>query len=69
MKKIGKALLKVLGEVVITVVVLPILLVAMVIYLPIEYIRFKRSRYQKDFPRKASSGCGPHVDNTVYTIV
>ena len=69
MKKIGKALLKVLGEVVITVVVLPILLVAMVIYLPIQYIRFKRSRYQKDFPRKASFGCGPHVDNTVYTIV
>ena len=36
---------------------------------PITYIRFKKSRYQKDFPRKFSLFCGVHPDNEVYTAV
>ncbi len=36
---------------------------------PITYVRFKKSRYQKDFPRKFSFFCGVHPDNEVYTIV
>ena len=36
---------------------------------PITFVRFKKSRYQKDFPRKFSLFCGVHPDNEVYTIV
>ncbi|MBE6595877.1 MAG: hypothetical protein E7644_08780 [Ruminococcaceae bacterium] len=46
-----------------------LLLVGMVLYLPVDYIKFKRSRYQKDFPRKYSPWCGCHIDNEIYTLV
>lgn len=46
-----------------------LILVGQVLYTPIEYVKFKKSRYQQDFPRKYSLWCGVHLDNEVYTIV
>ncbi|MBR3779413.1 MAG: hypothetical protein IKL13_06835 [Clostridia bacterium] len=46
-----------------------LVLIGQFLYTPIEYIQFKRSRYQQDFPRKYSLWCGVHLDNEVYTIV
>ena len=54
------------------IIMTPILLVGLVCYLlytPIDYIRFKSSRYRKDFPGKYTWLCGKHLDNLVYTIV
>lgn len=46
-----------------------LILVGYLLYWPVEYVKIKRSRYQKDFPRKISFACGVHPDNEVYTIV
>ncbi|MBQ9796773.1 MAG: hypothetical protein IJW50_03530 [Clostridia bacterium] len=46
-----------------------VLLVVYALYTPIDYIKFKRSAYQKDFPRRYRWLCGRHTDNEVYTIV
>lgn len=46
-----------------------LLLVGYLLYWPIEYGKIKRSRYQKDFPRKITFACGVHPDNEAYTIV
>ena len=46
-----------------------LLLIGYVLYTPIDYINFKRSAYQKDFPRKYKWLCGRHVDNRIYTII
>lgn len=46
-----------------------LLLIGYVLYTPIDYIKFKRSAYQKDFPRKYKWLCGRHVDNRIYTII
>lgn len=46
-----------------------LILVGQVLYTPIEYLKFKRSRYQQDFPRKYSLWCGVHPDNEVYTLI
>ena len=40
-----------------------------ILYIPIDFIKFKRSEYQKDFPRKYKWLCGTHTDNKVYTVV
>lgn len=53
-------------------IVVPIgllLLIGSVLYTPIDYVKFKRSEYQKDFPRKYNWLCGTHTDNKIYTIV
>lgn len=67
-KKIGDFFVSLLLVVALTVLAVPIL-VGGLMYSPIDYIRFKRSRYQKDFPRRYSFLCGPHSDNALYTIV
>ncbi len=36
---------------------------------PYDYIKYKRSRYQQDFPYKYSWLRQPHVDNEIYTII
>ena len=57
---------------VLIIVFLPLcllLLVGAILYTPIDYIKFKRSAYQKDFPRKYKWLCGRHVDNKVYSII
>ena len=46
-----------------------LLLIGYVLYTPIDYIKFKRSAYQKDFPRKYKWLRGRHVDNRIYTII
>ena len=46
-----------------------LLFVGTVLYTPIDYIKFKRSAYQKDFPRKYTWLCGRHTDNAVYTVI
>ncbi len=46
-----------------------LVLLGQFLLVPITYVRFKKSRYQKDFPRKFSFFCGVHPDNEVYTIV
>ena len=54
------------------IIFLPFLLLGLVVYIlytPIDYIKFKRSAYQKDFPRKYKWLCGRHVDNRIYTII
>ena len=43
--------------------------VGYLLYTPIDYIKFKHSTYQKDFPRKYKWLCGRHVDNRIYTII
>ena len=40
-----------------------------IIYTPIGYIKFKNSRYQKDYPQKFTWLSKPHKDNEVYTII
>lgn len=70
-EKIGDAASTVLVWVVI-VLCLPLMLLVLVgqiLYTPIDYIKFKRSRYQKDFPHKYSFACGVHPDNEVYTLI
>ena len=46
-----------------------LLLIGCILYTPIDYIKFKRSAYQKDFPRKYKWLCGRHADNDIYTII
>ena len=46
-----------------------LLFLGAVLYTPIDYIRFKRSVYQKDYPRRYKWLCGCHTDNPIYTIV
>ena len=46
-----------------------LLLIGYILYTPIDYIKFKRSAYQKGFPRKYKWLCGRHVDNRIYTII
>lgn len=46
-----------------------LILVGYLLYWPVEYVKIKRSRYQKDFPRKISFACGVHPDNEVYTLI
>ena len=36
---------------------------------PFDYIRYKRSRYQKDFPHKYTWLREPHIDNAPYTAI
>ncbi len=36
---------------------------------PFDYIRYKRSRYQKDFPHKYTWLREPHIDNEAYTAI
>ena len=54
------------------IVILPLLLLMLIgsiIYTPVDYIIFKRSAYQKDFPRKYKWLCGTHINNRLYTII
>ena len=70
-EKLGDAATTILVWVVITLCIPLMFLVLLGQFLltPITYIRFKKSQYQKDFPRKFSLFCGVHPDNEVYTIV
>ncbi len=70
-EKLGDVATTILVWVVIALCIPLMLLVLLGQFLltPITYIRFKKSRYQKDFPRKFSLFCGVHPDNEVYTIV
>lgn len=57
---------------VILVILLPVLLVWFlfkILATPFEYIKFKRSRYQRDFPQKYKWLSEPHIDNKFYTAV
>lgn len=36
---------------------------------PIDYIKYKRSRYQQDFPHKYKWLDEPHTDNAPYTVI
>ena len=54
------------------IVILPLLLLMLIgaiIYTPVDYIIFKRSAYQKDFPRKYKWLCGTHINNRLYTVI
>lgn len=58
--------------IVILIIALPFVLLWLLwelIYTPIGYMKFKKSRYQKDFPQKYKWLRTPHTDNEVYTIV
>lgn len=55
--------------IVLIIIFIPLLLICALLYLPIDYIKFKRSRYQKDFPRKYSLFSGVHIDNKIYTLI
>ena len=51
---------------------LPLLLLFLLFKLlcaPIDYIRYKRSRYQRDFPHPYEWLREPHADNEVYTAI
>lgn len=54
------------------VILLPfalLFLVGCILYTPIDYVKFKRSAYQKDFPTKYKWLWSIHTDNDVYTII
>ena len=54
------------------IIFLPIcllLFIGAILYTPIDFIKFKRSTYQKDFPRKYKWLCGRHTDNGIYTTI
>ncbi len=54
------------------VLVLPILLLYLlykVFAIPFDYMKYKRSRYQQDFPHRFSFLDVPHVDNAPYTAI
>ena len=56
----------------IIIIVLPIALIYMVFKFfatPFDYIKYKRSRYQKDFPHRYSWLKEPHMDNAPYTAI
>lgn len=56
----------------IIIIVLPITLIYLLFKLlatPFDYIRYKRSRYQRDFPHKYSWLSEPHFDNAAYTAI
>ena len=36
---------------------------------PFDYIKYKKSRYQKDFPHKYTWLREPHIDNAPYTAI
>ncbi len=51
---------------------LPIILIYFVFKLimtPVDYIKYKKSRYQRDFPRRYTWLSNPHVDNEPYTAI
>ena len=56
----------------IIVFVLPIALIYLLfkfLATPFDYIKYKRSRYQQDFPHKYSWLIEPHFDNAAYTAI
>ena len=44
-------------------------LIFKVLYTPFDYMRYKRTLYQKDFPHKYTWLREPHVDNEAYTAI
>lgn len=57
---------------VICIIALPFLLVYLLFKLlatPFDYIKYKRSLYQQDFPRKYKWLSEPHIDNEAYTAI
>ncbi|MBE6531817.1 MAG: hypothetical protein E7679_07030 [Ruminococcaceae bacterium] len=57
---------------VVFIIILPFLLgyfLYKLISTPFDYAKYKRSRYQQDFPHKYSWLATPHIDNKVYTII
>lgn len=56
----------------IIIFVLPIALIYLLFKLlatPFDYVKYKRSRYQQDFPHKYSWLSEPHFDNAAYTAI
>ena len=56
----------------IIIIVLPIALIYLLFKLlatPFDYIKYKHSRYQRDFPHKYSWLSEPHFDNGAYTAI
>ena len=56
----------------IIIIVLPIALIYLLFKLlatPFDYIKYKRSWYQRDFPHKYSWLSEPHFDNDAYTAI
>ena len=54
------------------IIILPIALIYLFFKLlltPVDYLRYKRSRYQKDFPHKFTWLVDSHFDNGVYTVI
>ncbi len=54
------------------IIALPIALIYLLFKLlatPFDYIKYKRSRYQRDFPHKYSWLSEPHFDNDAYTAI
>ena len=73
--KIKEALERIFWYLCITVVViisLPLLrlyLIFKLITMPFDYMKYKKSLYQRDFPQKYKWLSTPHADNDVYTII
>lgn len=57
---------------VVIIVFLPViflLFIGAILYTPIDYVKFKTSIYQKDYPRKYKWLCGRHEDNKIYEAI
>lgn len=46
-----------------------LILIGSVLYTPFGYVRYQRSRYQRDFPHKYTWLREPHADNEAYTAI
>lgn len=57
---------------VLIIVFLPVIIllfIGAVLYTPIDYVKFKTSIYQNDYPRKYKWLCGRHEDNKIYKAI
>lgn len=69
--RIGKAVLYV-GLAFVVILCIPLMLLYLLFKLlatPFDYAKYKRSRYQKDFPHKYAWLRDPHIDNEPYTAI
>jgi len=72
LKKTLKEIAVTLLAIMLLILFLPVIigyLLFKLVMTPVDYAKYKRSRYQQDFPRKYKWLMEPHIDNIPYTLV
>ena len=69
--RIADSLLYIFFSIIVIVFLLFLLLYLLInlFIMPYDYMRYKRSRYQQDFPHKYEWLSGPHTDNAPYSAI